>query len=259
MAPVSTHVKRRDPPAPGTIAAALDIFRAEVRFYEEIAPVVGERVPACQRAEAGEWGTLLVLEDLSAWTDGADPAAAARVLSEQHRRWVGRAPHRWPWLRPVGAAGELIAALMRRTWPAVSARADVTPAVRALGEHLVDRGTAASRAAALAGPATLVHGDASVRNMRTGPDGEVALLDWEDVSAGPGVLDLGWLLVSSTAPGRWTEATDAYGCDRGLTDTLPAVVVQALLSLAGTADGSPEARDWIDRVEAAGRQLAADG
>lgn len=43
----------------------------------------------------------------------------------------------------------------------------------------------------MAGPLTLVHGDASVQNMRTGPGGEVALLDWEDVSAAPGVLDLG--------------------------------------------------------------------
>jgi hypothetical protein len=40
---------------------------------------------------------------------------------------------------------------------------------------------------------------------------------------------------------------------------LPAVVVQALLSLADTAVGSPEAGDWNDRVEAAARQLDVDG
>jgi aminoglycoside phosphotransferase (APT) family kinase protein len=88
-------------------------------------------------------------------------------------------------------------------------------------------------------------------------EGEVALLDWEDVSAGPGILDLAWLLVSSTDPGRWTEATAAYGSDRGLTAVLPGAVIQALLRLADTAVDSPEARDWIDRVEAAARQLVA--
>jgi Ser/Thr protein kinase RdoA (MazF antagonist) len=251
------HVKRRDPPVPGTIPAELDMFRSEVRFYREIAPVVGVRVPACQRAEAEDWGTLLELEDLSAWTEGADPVAAASVLAELHRRWVGQAPTRWPWLRPVGAGADLVEALLRVTWPTLAARADVTPAVRAAGERLTGRVTEVSRAAAGAGPTTLVHGDASLRNMRTGPDGEVALLDWEDVSAGPGILDLAWLLVSSTDPSRWAEVTAAYGTDQGLRDVLPALVVQALLSLADSAVGSAEAGDWIARIEAAARHLRA--
>ena len=38
--------------------------------------------------------------------------------------------------------------------------------------------------------AEALHGDASLANMRTGPDGEIALVDWEDVSAGPGVVDV---------------------------------------------------------------------
>ncbi len=49
------------------------MFRAEVRFYLELAPVVGLRVPVCYRAEEGDYGTHLVLEDLSAWKPGADP------------------------------------------------------------------------------------------------------------------------------------------------------------------------------------------
>lgn len=61
------------------------------------------------------------------------------------------------------------------------------------------------------GPLTLVHGDASVRNMRTGPGGEVVLLDWEDVSAAPGVLDPAWLLLSSVEPARWDAVIAAYG------------------------------------------------
>src|SRR5262249_48885127 len=38
--------------------------------------------------------------------------------------------------------------------------------------------SASERTISLAGLLTLVHGDASLVNMRTGPDGQVALLDW---------------------------------------------------------------------------------
>ncbi len=102
-----------------------------------------------------------------------------------------------------------------------------------------------------AGPLTLVHGDASTLNMRTGPGGQVALLDWEDVSAAPGVLDLAWLLVSSVEPARWDEAVAAYGPAVEVTHVLPAVAVPGLLSLSGTCAGSAEAAAWVRRLEAA--------
>ena len=84
--------------------------------------------------------------------------------------------------------------------------------------------------------------------MRTGPDGQVALLDWEDVSAAPGVVDLAWLLVSSVEPARWDEVSAAYGPAPGLMRVLPAAVVQGLLSLSGISAGSTEAAAWIRRL-----------
>ena len=57
----------------------------------------------------------------------------------------------------------------------------------------------------------------------------MALLDWEDVSAAPGLLDLAWLLTSSTEPERWDEVIAAYGPPEGLHHALPAVIVQGLL------------------------------
>jgi Phosphotransferase enzyme family len=251
------HVKRRSRPAPGSIPEALDIFRAEVRFYLQIAPVVGVRVPACYQASETADGTVLVLEDLSAWRPGADPSAAARVLSGLHRRWEGQASVRWPWLRPAGAGADLVQHLFDRTWPCLAPRGDLTPAVAALGARLVGRVVEAEHVAGRAGPVTLVHGDASTRNMRTGPADEVALLDWEDVSAAPGVLDLAWLLVSSVVPGRWDEVIAAYGPVTGIADVLPAVIVQGLLSLSDTADGSAEASAWIRRLGAADGRLGA--
>jgi hypothetical protein len=95
--------------------------------------------------------------------------------------------------------------------------------------------------------------------MRTGPGGEVALLDWEDVSAAPGVLDLAWLLVSSADPAAWDEVIAAYGPARGMAGVLPAVIAQGLLSLRDIPDGSAEAGGWISRLEAAGAGLEAVG
>ncbi len=92
-------------------------------------------------------------------------------------------------------------------------------------------------------------------NMRTGPDGEIALLDWEDVSAGPGACDLAWMLVSSVDPIRWDETIAAYGHIGGLAEVLPAVMVQGLLSLSGIPAGTTRAAAWIERLDAAGRRL----
>ncbi|MGH9155459.1 MAG: hypothetical protein ACRD1K_06425 [Acidimicrobiales bacterium] len=96
-----TFEKRREPARAGSVPEALDMFRAEVRFYREIAPVVGVRVPVCLEAEDTSDGTRLLLEDLSPWTPGADSVRMARELAALHRRWEGQALDRWPWLRRV--------------------------------------------------------------------------------------------------------------------------------------------------------------
>jgi len=255
---VPGHVKRRGRPEPGSIAEALDIFRSEVRFYRQIAPEAGVRVPACYLAADEPEGTLLVLEDLSGWAPGADPAAAARVLAQLHGRWSGRAALRWPWLRPVGAAADLVEQFYEQTWPELAARSDLTPAVRELGQRLLGKVTESELALADAGPLTLVHGDASLANMRSSAAaGEIALLDWEDVSAAPGVVDLAWLLVSSVEPARWQEVEAAYGPSAGLLEVLPAAAVQGLLSLSDSDEGSAEAGAWIARLGIAAARLHA--
>lgn len=232
------------------------MFRAEVRFYREVAPEVGVRVPACYAAEVTDDGTRLELENLSHWRLGAAPAAAAGMLSDMHRRWQGLAHRRWPWLRSVAAAADLVGNLFDRTWPDVAGRRDLTGGVRALGARLAGDVVSAAGAVAGAGPLTLTHGDVALRNWRTAPDGEIALLDWEDVSAAPGVADLAWLLVSSVNPSEWGGVTDAYGTVDGLVDVLPAVGVQGLLCVASTPEGSPEAEGWISRLDAAADRLA---
>lgn len=253
------HIKKRDLPVPGSITEALDSFAAEVRFYREIAPVAGVRVPACYQAEVTDTGTILVLEDLSDWQPGADPVTIARLLSKMHRQWTGKVRERWPWLRQVGAEVHLVEQLYAETWPALAARPDLTPPVRALGERLLGAVTESEDAIAAAGPVTLVHGDASMQNLRTGPDGEVVVLDWEDVSAAPGVVDLAWLLVSSVEPERWDDVITAYGQAPELTRVLPAIAVQGLLSCSDTAAGSTPAQAWIRRLGETAHRLDLPG
>ncbi len=232
------------------------MFRCEVRFYQEIAPVVGVRVPACYRAEATDDGTLLELEDLSSWRAGADPVRAAEVLARLHDRWPAAELSRWPWLRRPAAAAGLVETLYGQTWPLIADRAELGSRSRDLGERLVGRIVAAERAAGAAGPLVLTHGDASARNMRTSQAAEVALLDWEDVGIAAGVSDLAWLLVSSVQPSGWDEVIAGYGSAGRLDQVLPAIAVQGFLSMADTAAGSAESQAWGTRLRSAAARIA---
>jgi phosphotransferase family enzyme len=248
-------VKQRQPAVPGSIPDVLQMFVNEVRFYREVAPVVGVRVPGCFSAEEDRGATRLVLEDLSEWAPGADPSKAARALHALHIRWEGDVGSRWSWLRPPASAADLVGEMFDATWPSVEDRTECTSTVRSLGARLVGRVPEADQMAARAGPETLVHGDASLRNMRTSPSGEVALLDWEDVGVGPGVYDLAWLLVSSVDPDQWTDTIAAYGETAGLNDALPSATVQGFLSLADAPVGSHEELAWIQRIDEAARRI----
>lgn len=235
------------------------MFRCEVRFYREIAPVIGVRVPACYRAEATGDGTLLELEDLSAWQPGADPASAAEVLARLHERWPSQTLSRWPWLRQAGpavdAAVDLVGALYDQTWPLIAGRAELGAQARELGERLAGRVAAAESAASAAGPLVLTHGDASAQNMRTSPAAEIALLDWEDVGIAAGVSDLAWLLVSSVEPGGWDEVIAAYGPAGQLAEVLPAIAVQGFFSMSDTAAGSAASEAWGTRLRSAAARI----
>jgi Phosphotransferase enzyme family len=247
-------VKRRDPARPGSIPDVLQMFTREVRFYREVAPEIGVRVPLCYLAEEHAGATRLELEDLSAWAPGADPVVAATLLRDLHARWErGRALERWPWLPRPDVSG-LVGALYDETWSTARTRHELSDVVRDLGDSLVGRVAVVEERAESSGPATFVHGDASALNMRTSASGEVALLDWEDYGTGPGIVDVAWHLLSSVAPDGWDVALAAYGDTSGLADALPAVAVQGLLSFA-FEEGHDDARDWVVSLEEAARRM----
>ena len=230
------------------------MFESEVRFYREIAPVVGVRVPACFSAEMTPDGTRIELEDLSSWHAGADPVSVAKLLRGLHERWESEAAERWPWLRRAGLAADLIGDLYDREWPALAA-GSLPTAVYELGSRLVGKVEDAERAEAAITPHTLVHGDASGRNVRTGPDGEIVFLDWEDVRLGPGVSDLAWLLVSTVEPEAWDDVISAYGDAPHLQDAMPAAAAQGLLSLADATAEREAANGWHRRLTEAARYV----
>jgi aminoglycoside phosphotransferase (APT) family kinase protein len=251
--PATTFTKRRDAAVPGSIPDVLQMFTREVRFYREVAPHLGVRTPVCHLAEEDEGATHLELEDLSAWRPGAEPDAAARILRDLHAGWEGRAVARWPWL-PRADVSDLVRAMYDEAWAAARERPELTGTVRELGDSLVGHAVEAERRAEASGPVTFTHGDASALNMRTSPDGEVALLDWEDYGSGPGIVDLAWHLVSSVEPARWDDALAAYGDTSGLADALPAVAVQALLSFTFEEDAT-DALAWVERLAEAACRL----
>lgn len=231
------------------------MFTREVRFYTEVGHGVGVRIPRLVRAEVTDGATLLELEDLSTWREGADPVAAVRTLATMHRRWVGRATDTYPWL-PRPDVSDLVEDYFGSRWPAVRDRQDVTASVRGLGDSLVGAVASLGAAADAVGPPTLVHGDASGQNMRTSENGEVALLDWEDVGVGPGIGDVAWFLLSTVDAHDWDEALDAYGDTGGLAAVLPVTCVQGLLSLGDLAEGSSAAEHWVRNLEAAAARLS---
>jgi Phosphotransferase enzyme family len=105
-----------------------------------------------------------------------------------------------------GRGALAIGELYDRVWPGMAGLPDLTPVIRDLGDRFAGKVAELERAEARAARRTLIHGDASLCNTRTSPDGVIAFLDWEDVRSANGCIDLTWLLVSSVL----TVGTTSY-------------------------------------------------
>src|SRR5271165_3430939 len=70
------------------------------------------------------------------------------------------------------------------------------------------------------------------------------------------ICDLAWMPVSSVDPPRWDDAIAPYRHSDRLEEALPAVMMQALFSLADTPAGTAEAAAWVERMDAAGSRLS---
>jgi hypothetical protein len=208
----ATLVAKLAAPGPHSraVAAALGMYRNEVRFHQHLGAATPLAV-RCHHAGFDEatGDFVLLLDDMggadaSDQIQGCPPERAEAVvlaLADHHAAsWdeAGLSGHRW--LRRIDdptLVAPVIAAFAA-TWPAVRERAGdgLPPEVRALGDRF-PRLLPALVAELAEPPLTLAHGDCRLDNMFFGPGNQVTLCDWQLADRSRGARDLGYFLSQS--------------------------------------------------------------
>lgn len=201
---------------------AMGVYRSEVRFYQEIAPLVDLCTPALH------WGALeeatgrftLVLEDLSPGADagdvltGATPGQTSLAIRElvglQAPLWDDPGLRRLPWLGGLGSTRMLFGAV-----PAAVAGFTERFGDRLEPHHVTLVESLAPRAPEVVDvvwkpPFVVGHGDYRLDNMvfgRVPPAAPLAVVDWQTACLAPPGLDIAVFLASSVDTGtrRATE------------------------------------------------------
>jgi aminoglycoside/choline kinase family phosphotransferase len=200
------------------MAMAVGCYEREVRFYQQIAPRLGVRVPHCFTAdldeETGEF--VLLLEDLVDVSAGDQLLGAtveqARVAVDQlasfHARWWS-SPELAPgggleWLPRFDSPATLAGCpVIQGCWePFVARYANrIGPEGVALGAWVQEHCDEIYRRAA-EGPVTIVHDDFRMDNLlfdpldASRPNG-FAVIDWQLMVAANGVCDVEYFLGAS--------------------------------------------------------------
>ena len=191
------------------------LYAREIAFYREMAATVAIRTPRPYAAiiDPCTDDFVLMLGDLAPARQGdqlagcsiADAALAMREAAALHApRWGEAALERIDWLaaRPA-ALGAMVDAML----PTIISQFRERFAGVLVPEHLamVDRLPAAL--AAMRGnrsaPVTVIHADYRLDNMMfdvKGGAASMATLDWQTVTAGPGLTDVAYFLSAGIAP-----------------------------------------------------------
>jgi aminoglycoside/choline kinase family phosphotransferase len=200
------------------IAMSVGCYEREVCFYQDLAPQLGVRVPACLTAgldhQTGEF--VLLLEDLTGLAVGDQLAGAtleqAQVAVDQlasfHARWWN-SPELTPggrldWIPTLDSAVNLAGcAVIRACWePFVARYAErIGPDSVALGAWVQEHCDEIYCQAA-GGPLTVAHNDFRMDNLFFDPIdpfrlGGFAVVDWQLMVAANGVSDLEYFLTAS--------------------------------------------------------------
>ena len=199
-------------------AGSAGAYETEVRFYEELASKVSNRVPRCHFAEVGpEPGEfLLLLEDLAPAEQGDQLAGCSPEHAELavvevaglHGPTLGatdvRDAHGWLVRAMVGTGAKGMGPIMQSLYPAWCERYDgrIDPDVLAVGERIVHK-LEAYYAAAADGPGSVIHGDYRLDNLLFGtPDGgpPVAVVDWQTHLWGDPIADVSYFIGAGLVP-----------------------------------------------------------
>lgn len=195
-------------------SVALRTAEAEVRFYQQVAPTVAVRTPACFYADVDPATAefALLLEDLAPARTGDqlagcsvdDAALALDELARLHAgRWADPGLGRLDWLdrsHPEGdaMAAAVLPALFDGFCDRYADRLD--DQVVEVGRRLYARLPA--YLGAPKGPLTVQHADYRLDNLLFGggPAGPfVAVVDWQTVTRGPGAADASYFLGAGLA------------------------------------------------------------
>jgi Ser/Thr protein kinase RdoA (MazF antagonist) len=184
-------------------------YLREVRFYQELAPVLPVRVPRLAAAGVDDNGAEfhLLLEDMTPCRQGdqltgCTVAEAEAVIDEAARmhgpRWQDPAIARLPWLAASLAGRQPDAETFGKIFAGFRERYDgrVEDEILAVGTRFF-KNIEAYRHAQQAGPQTVTHGDFRPDNILFGgKDGEVpvTVVDWQTVSVRAPLLDVSYFI-----------------------------------------------------------------
>ncbi len=194
--------------------AVLHMDQAEVRFYNEVAPELGDLVPRCFHASSfGGGRSLVLLEDIE--QTGCVPYWQGYDCTPEHARAVAVALARihaqfWQserlgtdlsWIRPRPrryGVNWLLSAHdgVRTTFLGNPPREHVSATALAALEvwHECSRAVIDYWQTL---PATVLHGDSHLGNTFSRPDGSAGYFDWQVTFSGPGLRDLSYFLMSA--------------------------------------------------------------
>lgn len=209
-------------------AAMFGLYRKEVEFYLQAAPLLEVRVPQVHFAAVAEDGAdfILLFEDLGPARQGDqiascssdDAKAAIRQAAAIHAPSWGRADLlEAAWLQPPPGQAERIAQMYPQAQAIFRERyGDILdPALMALCDELAEL----SERYFIRGepPQCLVHGDFRLDNMLfdiRGGQEPVAVLDWQTAAIGHAMTDVAYFLGCGLGEAMWrkheSELLDLY-------------------------------------------------
>jgi hypothetical protein len=231
--------------------ARLRYAAREIAFYKIIAPRVALRVPSLYFAalDPSTGDSVLLLEDLGATgclgsleSDCSvdDALDVARAIAGFHSVHWDSADH-LTWIPEAQLAAEKTQlAFNGQWWPAFCQRVGAhAPQLLATGGPLRDLGDtlggnlATIKRALSRPPTTVVHSDLRIDNIFRAGDGQIAVIDWENVVRARGATDLGFFAVSSlsiesrrTREGELLEAYFQTLDEAGITGYTPSQCLQ---------------------------------
>lgn len=204
-------------------------YEKEVRFYQELAQRLPVRTPRVHYADidVATASFVLLLEDLAPAEPGDQlrgcstevaAAAVAELVNLHAPMWGDPFLVQLDWLHgDVEGRAALLRDVLPVLWAGFQERyaADLEPHVTQAGDIYfarLDAAPAGDRAA------TVTHVDYRLDNLLIGPDGSVAVVDWQTCGTGVGPHDVAYFLGAGLAPEvrRDAEAELVRGYHDGL-------------------------------------------